>query len=159
MKWLCRWMINLTSWGFTNRWTATTVLDRMNLSKTQTLTRVEATEYKEFRSWEIPPGRTPNGLNSIHGPKTEKGWCNTETDSGCHLISTIPSTPDEFEPETSAIGSVLKLSFQPYQVRPNPTLYETWASVLVRAVPVVWNWNEVESDWASNLGWTPSLAS
>ena len=36
-----------------------------------------------------PPGRTPNGLNSIHGPKTEKRWCNTETNSGHHLVSTI----------------------------------------------------------------------
>ena len=50
------------------------------------------------------------------------------------LFRRLPLTPDEFGPETSAIGSVLKLSFQPYQVRPNPTPYETWASVLVRAV-------------------------
>ena len=49
------------------------------------------------------------------------------------------STPDEFEPETRAIGSVLKLYFHPYQVRPNPTPYATWASVLVWSVPGVRN--------------------
>ena len=69
------------------------------------------------------------------------------------------STPNEFRPETSTIGSVLELSFQPYKVRPNPSPYATVASVLVRAVPGVRNRLELEFDWASNLGWTPLLAS
>ena len=56
-----------------------------------------------------------------------------------NLFGRIPSTPDDFGPETSAIGSVLKLSFHPYKERPNPTPYATWASVLVWAIPGVRN--------------------
>ena len=51
----------------------------------------------------------------------------------------FPSTPDEFGLETSAIESILKLYFQPYKERPNLSMYVTWASVLVRAIPGVRN--------------------
>ena len=40
-------------------------------------------------------------------------------------------TPDEFGLETGSIGSVLKLSFYLYKEHPNPSLYATWASILV----------------------------
>ena len=68
-------------------------------------------------------------------------------------------TLDEFGPGTSTIGSVLELSFQPYKVRPNPSPYATVAPVLVKTAPGLRNGLEVEFDWASNLGWTPLLAS
>ena len=45
-----------------------------------------------------------------------------------NFLRQFPSTPEEFGPETSTIGSILKLSFQPYKVRPNTTPYETVAS-------------------------------
>ena len=51
-----------------------------------------------------------------------------------NFLGRFMSTPDEFGPETRAIRSVLKLYFHPYQVHPNLTPYETWASVLVRTV-------------------------
>ena len=75
------------------------------------------------------------------------------------LFRRFHSTPDEFGPETSAIGSVLKLSFHPYQVRPNLTPYATWASILVRAIPGVRDGLELDMYWTSNLTWTPLLAS
>jgi len=75
-----------------------------------------------------------------------------------NLFGRFPLTPDEFEPDTGAIGSVLKLSFHPSIVRPNPTPYATWASVLVRAVSGVRNRNEIESVWASILNRTSALA-
>ena len=68
-------------------------------------------------------------------------------------------TPDEFGPETSAIGSVLELSFPPYKVCPNPSPYVTVAPILVQTAPGLRNGLEVEFDWASNLCWTPLLAS
>ena len=54
------------------------------------LTMVAAAANKGFRSCKTSLGRTPNGLNSIHGPKTEKRWCNTKTDSGYHFVLRIP---------------------------------------------------------------------
>ena len=63
-------------------------------------------------------------------------------------------TPDEFEPETSSIGSVLELSFPPYKVRPNPSPYVTVAPVLVQTAPGLRNGLEVDLVWASNLTWT-----
>ena len=76
-----------------------------------------------------------------------------------NFLGRFPSTTDEFGPETGSIVRVLKLSFQPYKVRPNPSPYATVASVLVRAISGVRNRLELEFDWASNLGWTPLLAS
>ena len=55
------------------------------------------------------------------------------------FLGRFPSTPDEFGPETSAIRSVLKLSFHPYKEHLNLNQYATWASVLVRAIPRVRN--------------------
>jgi hypothetical protein len=37
--------------------------------------------------------------------------------------------------ETGAIGSSMKLCFQPYIERPKPSPYATWASVLLRTAP------------------------
>ena len=76
-----------------------------------------------------------------------------------NFLGRFPSTPNEFGPETGTIGRVLELYFQPYKVRPNPILYATVASVLVRPIPGVRNRLELKFDWASNLGWTPLLAS
>ena len=39
------------------------------------------------------------------------------------------------------------------------SLYATWASVLLEAVPGVRDGLELDLDWASNLAWTPLLAS
>jgi len=75
------------------------------------------------------------------------------------FLERFPSTPKGFGSETSAIRRVLELSFQPYKVRPNLSPYGTVVSVLVRAIPGVRNRLELEFDWASNLGWTPLLAS
>ena len=76
-----------------------------------------------------------------------------------NFLKQFPSTPEEFGPETSTIGSILKLSFQPYKVRPNPSPYATVVPVLVQTAPGLRNGLEVDIDWASNLGWTPLLAS
>ena len=74
------------------------------------------------------------GSNMIQGPKTERRRRSAGSDSGRQIVRMISVDSDEFGLETSAIVSVLKLSFQPYKGRPNPTPYATWASVLVRAV-------------------------
>jgi hypothetical protein len=52
-----------------------------------------------------------------------------------NLFRRFPLTPDEFWHETSAIVSFMKLCFQPNIERPKPTLYATWASVLLRTAP------------------------
>jgi hypothetical protein len=56
-----------------------------------------------------------------------------------NLFRQFPSILDEFGPKTGAIGSSSKLSFYPYKERPNPTLYATWASILLRVVPGIRN--------------------
>ena len=61
-----------------------------------------------------------------------------------NFLGRFLSTPNEFGHETSAIGSVLELSFQPYKVHPNPTPNATWASVLVQAVLGIRNGLEVD---------------
>ena len=76
-----------------------------------------------------------------------------------NFLGRFLSTPNEFGPDTRAIGSVMELSFQPNKVRPNPSPYATVESILVQAVLGVRNRLELEFDWASNLGWTPLLAS
>ena len=114
---------------------------------------------KGFRSCKTSPGRTPNGLNSIHGPKTEKSDATLRQFLDVILFQRFPLTPDEFGLETSAIGSVLKLSFHPYQVSPNPSPYATVAPILVQTALGLRNRLEVNFNWASNLGWTPLLAS
>jgi hypothetical protein len=48
-----------------------------------------------------------------------------------NLFRGYPLTQDEFWHETSAIGSSMKLCFQPYIERPKLTRYATWASILV----------------------------
>ena len=87
-----------------------------------------------------PPGRAPNGLWHDTRPKRPKdGVAAPGQKLDINFLGRFLSTPDEFGPETGSIGSILKLSFHPYQVRPNPTPYATWASVLVRPVPGVRN--------------------
>jgi hypothetical protein len=44
-------------------------------------------------------------------------------------------THDEFWHEIGAIRSSMKLCFQPYIEHPKPTLYATWASILLRNAP------------------------
>jgi hypothetical protein len=77
------------------------------------------------------------GPDMIHGPKDDVAAPEQILD--VNLCRRFPSTPDEFGPETGYIGSFLQLSFHPYKEHPNPTLYATWASVLVRAVTGVRN--------------------
>jgi len=52
------------------------------------------------------------GSNMIQGPKTEIRRHSAGTESGCQLPRRFLSTPEEFVPETGAIGSILKLSFE-----------------------------------------------
>jgi hypothetical protein len=73
--------------------------------------------------------------NWIHDPLGQNSGAAPEQMLDVNLCRRFPSTLDEFGPETSSIGSLLKLSFHPYKEHPNPTLYATWTSVLVRAVP------------------------
>jgi hypothetical protein len=64
-------MIKLTSWGLTNRRTATLFDDRLNLSKTQTLKWQRLLNKKELGACKSP-GRNPNGLQHdtwASGPK------------------------------------------------------------------------------------------
>ena len=137
----------------------TTVLDRMNLSKTQTLTMWRQLLMKTLGKSRDPwtrPYWAPTRYTD-HRPK------NSDEAPGqilnINFLERFPSTPDEFGPETSSIGSVLELSFPPYKVRPNPSPYVTVAHVSVQTAPGLRNGLEVEFDWASNLGWTPLLAS
>jgi hypothetical protein len=44
-------------------------------------------------------------------------------------------TQDEFWDETGAIGSSMKLCFQPHIEFPKPTPYATWASILLCTAP------------------------
>jgi hypothetical protein len=49
-----------------------------------------------------------------------------------NLFRRFSLTQDKFWHETGAIGSCMKLCFQPYVERPKSTPYATWASVLLR---------------------------
>jgi hypothetical protein len=69
-----------------------------------------------------------------------------------NLFRRFPLTQDEFWHETSSIGSSMKLFFQPYIKRPKPTLYATWASVLLRTAPGLRTGLELELLLASTLG-------
>ena len=114
---------------------------------------------KTLGSWRDPwtrPNWAPTRYTD-HRPKNSDATPGQILD--VNFIGRFPSTQKEFGPETGAIGSTLELSFQPYKVRPNPSPYATVASVLVRAVPGVRNKLELKFDWASNLAWTPLLAS
>ena len=71
-----------------------------------------------------------------------------------NFLGRFPTTPDEFGPVTGAIGRLLELSFQPYNVWPNPSPYATEAPVLVQTAPGFRNGLEVDLVWASNLTWT-----
>jgi hypothetical protein len=51
-----------------------------------------------------------------------------------NLFRRFPLTQDEFWHDTSAIGSTMKLSFQPYIECPTSP-YATWASVLLHTAP------------------------
>jgi hypothetical protein len=75
--------------------------------------------------------------NWIHDPSGQNSGAATEQILDVNLCRRFPSTPDEFGHETGSIESFLKLSFHPYKEHPNLTLYATWASILVRAVPGV----------------------
>jgi hypothetical protein len=58
----------------------------------------------------------------------------------------------EFWHETGAIGSSMKLFFQPYIQHPKPTPYATWASVLLRIAPRLRTGLELELLLASTSG-------
>ena len=51
-----------------------------------------------------------------------------------NFLGRFLSASDKFGPETGTIGSIMTLSFYPYEVRTYTTPYATWASVLVWAV-------------------------
>ena len=69
-----------------------------------------------------------------------------------HLFQRFPLTPNEFGPETGAIGRSFKLSFHPYKEHPKRTQYVAGASFLVRAAPGFRTGLELELIWASTLG-------
>jgi hypothetical protein len=73
-----------------------------------------------------------------------------------NLFRIFPLTQDEFWHETGAIGSSIKLCFQPYIERPTP--YATWASVLLRTAPRHRTELELELLQASTSGTRTGLA-
>jgi hypothetical protein len=64
-------------------------------------------------------------------------------------------TQVEFWHETDAIGSSMKLCFQPYIERPKPTPYATWASVLLRTAPGLRTGPELKLLWPPPRGLEP----
>jgi hypothetical protein len=51
------------------------------------------------------------------------------------LFGRFPKTQNEFGPQTSRIGSYMKLTFQPYVERRKRTPFVAWASVLPKTTP------------------------
>jgi hypothetical protein len=89
-----------------------------------------ATEYK--RRGVLGLGRPRMGRPQL-GPKAHQtGDAAPWQILDIKLFRRFLLTQDEFWHATSAIGSSMKLCFQPYIERPNPTSYATWASVLLR---------------------------
>jgi len=131
----------------------------MNLSKTQSIMMAAVADNKGFRSCKPPLVAPLMGSTRYMAQRPKNSDATPRQILDVILFRRFPSTPDEFGPETGPIGRVLELSFQPYRVRPNPIPYSTEAPVLVQTAPGLRNGLEVEFDWASNLGWTPLLAS
>ena len=52
-----------------------------------------------------------------------------------NLFDRFPLTRKEFGCGTKTIGKVIFLAFHPYKECPNPSMYATWAPVLVQAGP------------------------
>jgi hypothetical protein len=89
----------------------------------------------------------PEGIVHVHEqhprPTWASCWANSPNGIGAapwqildvNLFRRFPLTQDEFWHETDAIGSSMKLCFQPYIGRPQLTPYGTWASVLMRTAP------------------------
>jgi hypothetical protein len=69
-----------------------------------------------------------------------------------NLFRRFPLTQDEFWHETGAIGSSMKLCFQPYIEYPKPTPYATLASILLRTAPGLRTGLELELLLASTSG-------
>jgi hypothetical protein len=96
------------------------------------------------------------GSNKIQDPKTKKTANNVAAPGqilDVNLFGRFPSTPNEFRPKTSAIGSVMKLYLQPYKEHRKLSPYATWVSVLVNTAPGLRDGLKNESqkrlDWAS----------
>jgi hypothetical protein len=96
-------------WGVTNRWTATLLDDRMNLSKTQTIKWQWLLNKRELGACKSP-GHNPNGLQHgtrANGPKDgDTAPCQI---LDAHLYWWFLSTQKEFWGGTGAIGSSMKL--------------------------------------------------
>ena len=114
---------------------------------------------KTLGSWRDPwtrPNWAPTRYTD-HRPKNSDAAPGQILD--VKFLRRFPSTLDEIGSKTGAIESVLKLSFQPYKERPNPTPFATWASVLVLIAPGLRIRLEVESVLASTLAEAPLLVS
>jgi hypothetical protein len=150
-------MIKLTSWGLSNRWTATLFDHRLNLSKIQTLKWQWLLNKKELGACKSP-GRNPNGLqHDTRASGSKDGDAAPWLILDVHLFRRFPSTQKDFWCGTSVIRSLMKLWFQPYIECGNLTPYVGWVSNLRQTAPALRGGLEVELDWVSNLACTPLL--
>jgi hypothetical protein len=67
---------------------------------------------------QLPHGRNPNGLDTMHGPKAKKGGAAPRQILDVQLFRRFLLIPDEFRHSTSSIGKVVSLPFQGVQKRP-----------------------------------------
>jgi hypothetical protein len=74
------------------------------------------------------------------------------------LIQWFPLTQASFGHGSSAIGSFMKIYFQPYMERQNRTPYVAWASNLRQTAPGLRGGLEVKLYWASKCLGRPLLA-
>jgi hypothetical protein len=86
----------------------------------------------------VPEG-TVHACEQYPRPTWASCWANSPKGIGAapwqildvNLFRKFPLTQDEFWHEIGAIGSSMKLCFQPCIERPKPTPYATWESVLL----------------------------
>jgi hypothetical protein len=71
---------------------------------------VTTTDYKGSRDVQVPPGRNPNGLDMIHGPKAKNGGAATKQILDVQLFRRSPLNLDEFGHRTSSIRNVISFS-------------------------------------------------
>ena len=81
-------MINLTSWGLTNRSSGKLFLTEQ-LKQNPNPNGVAAAVYEDFRVVQDPLDAPLVASNTIQGPKIKRQRHSTETDSGCQIIRMI----------------------------------------------------------------------
>jgi hypothetical protein len=105
------------------------------------------------------PGCTPNGLQyDTRANSPKDGDAAPRQILDIHLIRRFLLTQASFGHGSGAIGSSMKLSFQPYVEHRNRTPYVAWASNLKQIAPGLRSGLEVELYWASKCLGRPLLA-